>query len=211
MANKYTEEQKFQVIAKFECGEDNREIVEVLGIAYPTVLKWRHEWKEAKAVGDIQSLVNVDSLLIHRVAEEIKQDMQQLSEPTVIEHTKPTDSEVVEWAFQSALRKPVERETPVEYTQHAVLPEREVSLVDKIDSYQMLSVAMHATALKLVDKISLLSDKENTGPMELGTLVESLSRIQVAFFNKNSTNVNILNQQVVSEKEVSTFKAFKKA
>lgn len=219
--SKYTDEQRLQVFAKFECGEDTRDIVEILGIPYPTVLRWKADWKEAKLNGNIQSLVDVDSMLIHRVAQELKYDLNLLEgirkEPVAIE---PVAIELVAIeqepiTIEQELELPTESEVPAiifkSSLPESVFATEIANMVDKVDSYQMLNKAMHSTALKLVSKISTLSDKETIGPLELGTLVESLARIQVAFFNKNSTNVNILNQQVVSEKEVTTFKAFKKA
>lgn|SRR5574343_41610 len=82
-------------------------------------------------------------------------------------------------------------------------------VIAKVDSYALLNTQLHATALKAVSKISGMLDAQ-IGPSELDLLIDGLTKIQTAFFNKNSNTVNILNQNVVSDKEVSTFKSLQK-
>jgi hypothetical protein len=171
---KYTEEQRLKVLAKLQSGTDPHDVVQEMSIPYQTIMNWKRDMKEAEATAEIHTLVKADAIMVHRIAEEVKEEMIAVAPNEEKEIIKTVDG-----------------------------------IVESIDSYQALNTKLHATAAKLVDKISLMADDEKTlGPMGLQVLVESLARIQVAFFNKNSTNINVLNQNVVSEKQVSTFKAF---
>lgn len=178
MAGKYTDDQKFRVLAKLSADADPKDIAQDEKVPYQTVMNWRREQYSENETKSIQELINVDAVLVHRIAEEVKEEM---------------------------------RAAPIE--QQEDIAKAVDGVVEKIDSYQQLNTKLHDTAVKLVNKIAGMADDDDgvpLGPVGLQILVESLARIQIAFFNKNSTNINVLNQTVTSDKQVSSFKAFQR-
>lgn len=171
--SKYTEEQKLTVFAKLQTGLDARAIADETELPYPIILKWRKEYREAEEAGTIHKLLDADALLLHRVAEEVQHDLEEVA---------PKEGELIASDVESA--------------------------VAKIDTYNILNEQCQATAIKLVSKISNMTDTQ-LGPLELNSLVESLAKIQMAFFNKNTVQMNVLNQTNINEDGVSTFSDFK--
>jgi len=162
-------EVKITAFGKFKAGLTAREVSEELDVPYSKALKWKNQLREAENNGEVSSLVDVDELLIHRIAEDTKQDLVALG----------ADVDVVEGELETT--------------------------IDKIDSYKLLSDKMNTTAIKLVDKISGMASL-SLEAKELNLLVESLAKLQEAFFNKQQTNINILNQtSEVSNTSVSKF------
>jgi len=82
MSTPTREEIKVDVLAKLNQGTKAKTVAEDLNIPYATVLKWRREYAEAKADGEVASLVNVDSVVVHRVAEQAKEDLAFLGDET---------------------------------------------------------------------------------------------------------------------------------
>ena len=81
-----------------------------------------------------------------------------------------------------------------------------LEVTQQIDGYQALSDKLQQVAMKLARKVSVIAE-HTSDAAELELLVSSLSRLQEAFFNKNITNINVLNNngQIQSDK-VSKFK-----
>ena len=152
-----------------------RTISTELKLPYSKLIKWRKELKEATDAGDISSLVDADQLLIHRVAEDVKNDLKDLA---------PTEGEFIEAAVDD--------------------------VVDGIDSYKVLNTRLQTTALVLAQKIDNMADIAVTAK-DVIVLVDALAKLQLAFFNKSVTNVNVLNQQnSYTADSVSTFKGLKR-
>lgn len=174
MASKLDDETKLKVLARFATGDTVRQVADFLELPYSQVLKLHKEYVKADEAEVIQSMVDVDSVIVHRIADEMKTELSLIdTSQTVIDSVN--------------------------------------SVVNKIDSYQLLNTKVHATAVTLVDKIENMARDPHIrlGAMDLQTLVESLTKIQNAFFNKNTNNINILNQQVSGSK-VDTFKSFRR-
>ena len=79
--------------------------------------------------------------------------------------------------------------------------------LEGIDGYNVLSTKLQATAGKLVDKIDAAADTSD--PMLIESLVDALTKIQNAFFNKNSTYVQVNNTAPTGQK-VSQFQELAK-
>ena len=71
-------EDKLKALGKMEAGIALHEISADLGIPYPKLLKWRKELKEHKENGTIMDVVNADEVVVHAVAEQVKQDLIDL-------------------------------------------------------------------------------------------------------------------------------------
>lgn len=71
------------------------------------------------------------------------------------------------------------------------------SAVKAIDGYQVLNAKVQATALKLANKIDALSFSA-TEAKDVSLLVDALTKIQIAFFNKTGTYVQINNPSASS-------------
>jgi len=78
-----------------------------------------------------------------------------------------------------------------------------------LEGYQTLDLKMQQAAGGLVDRITDMANRHGLEVAEFKMLTESLCRIQEAFFNKNVTNVNVLNQ-TVSDKSVTSFKSLQR-
>ncbi len=76
--SKFNDEQKLEALGLMESGEDLKDLVTNLGIGYATLLKWRTELRDAKETGAIQDLVNVDEVIVHRIAHETRQELCEL-------------------------------------------------------------------------------------------------------------------------------------
>jgi hypothetical protein len=150
---------KLQAFGKIQGGAKLSELVLELGVPYPKLLKWRKELKEAEANGTVASLVDVDVLLLHEVAEAIKHDIQELTQDEIE-------------------REAIEGEV--------------ISAVKGIEGYQVLNEKVQATALRLTKRIDSLSMSVSDAK-DVCALVDALTKIQVAFFNKSGTYVQINN------------------
>lgn len=167
---------KFKILLEIEKGATPREICEAFNVPYSKVLKMRKDLNAAKDEGEVQSLVNVEQEIVHRIAEEVRKDFNELS-------PKEDITEVIE------------------------------GVVEGIDSYQKLNVKTQESALKVIGRLNAMVDM-CVSPIELEVLASSLTKIHTAFFNKNSTNINVLNQTNntnVSDSAVSKFKSLKRS
>lgn len=178
---------KLSAYSMFQTDHSPKQVAESLEIAYPKALKYRNEFREALANGTVHELINVSKVTVERIANEVKQEMQDLNPPTdeagFRDVTKPLEGELIEAVNDT---------------------------VKSIDAYQALSDNFQETGGLLAAKIKMLV-LEATTPEKILILVEALTKLQNAFFNKNMVNVNILNQAGGnSESSISKFSAFKK-
>ena len=146
-----------------------REIAGDIGVPYSRLLKWRKEMREAVEEGNIHALVNTDQVILHRVAEEVQHELEEIA---------PTEAEAIEGDIAQVLTG--------------------------IEGLNVLSDDLQKVALVIAKKLSgmalLLSD-----PKDVLLLVESLTKLQTAFFAKG-TSVTVNNQQNnYSEHQVSKF------
>ena len=178
MSEKTSDEQKLKILGKIQIDSSPsnlRAISEEMKVPYSRLLKFRKELEQATEDGDISTLVNADALMVHRVAEEVKQDLEDLA---------PQEGELISADVDKA--------------------------VDGIEGLTVLSQRLQTTALALASKINNLAETAVDGK-DILILVESLSKIQMAFFNKNITDIKILNQSGgYQEGGVSAFQGLSK-
>lgn len=178
MAKKYSDETKLSALALISAGEDLKDIVDKLEVAYPTLKRWKDELELAQTNQNIAGLVDVDQVMLHRIAEETKQDLIDLA----------SDGKDI-----------------------AEIDEAIHGIVESIDGYNLLNTKLQTVALRAADRVNNLIDS-GTGIGDLKLLVETLALIQNAFFNKPTTNINMLNQHTnVSNTQVNNFKGLKRA
>jgi len=98
--------------------------------------------------------------------------------------------------------------------EQAIAIEGELEPLTKgVDGYQKLSVKLQTVALNLATKIGDMADEtENLSSTDIETLVASLAKLQEAFFNKNGTYIQVLqNNGSGGSEAVSRFKSLQKA
>lgn len=81
-------------------------------------------------------------------------------------------------------------------------------VIEAIDGLGILNERMQKTAIKLANRIDGLAAGV-VDVKDLNSLVNSLSTLQMAFFNKQSTTVNVQNNTYTSE-DVNKFKKLKR-
>jgi len=69
---------KLKAFGSFKTGSSAREVSEELEIPYAKALKWKKQLSEAEEDGEVANLVEADAVLIHRVAEEVKEELVAL-------------------------------------------------------------------------------------------------------------------------------------
>ena len=171
-----SEDTKFKILLEIEKGATPREISETFNVPYSRVLRMRRELTAAKETNEVQSLVNVEQEVVHRIAEEVRKDLAEMS--------------------------------PNENTDKAI-----EGVIEAIDGYQLLNTKTQESAMKIIERLNSMVSICMT-PIELEVLANSLTKIHIAFFNKNSTSVQILNQNnggAPSDTAVSAFKALKRS
>jgi len=175
MSDKTSDETKLRILGRIQMDSSPaslREISEEFKVPYSRLIQYRKDLVQATEDGSISSLIDADKLVVHRVAEEVKQDLKDLA---------PQEGELI------------------------------VADVDKVtagvDGYKVLSERLQTTALTLASKINSLADTA-VDSKDILILVESLSKLQMAFFNKQVTNLNFLNPGGVSE--TSSFEGLKR-
>lgn len=77
--SKYSAETKLTALGKMQDPEcDLRTIGEELKVGYGTLLGWKRELALAQENGFIQDLVNVDEVVVQKIAQEVKEDLVEL-------------------------------------------------------------------------------------------------------------------------------------
>lgn len=58
----------YAALARLENGESPQTIADTLGVSYASVLRWRREFAEAKDAGNLDKLIDMDSLILATAA-----------------------------------------------------------------------------------------------------------------------------------------------
>lgn len=80
------DQQKYKVISRLQNNDQAKDIAEDLDVSYGSVLKLRREYDQAKTNGSIDSLLNMDNVILHEVTDKLKD--AQISEEAVNEFTE---------------------------------------------------------------------------------------------------------------------------
>lgn len=80
------DQQKYHVISRLQNHEPAKEIAEELDISYGAVLKLRRDYEQAKANGAVDTLVNMDNVIIKEVTTKLAD--RGISEEAVEEFTE---------------------------------------------------------------------------------------------------------------------------
>lgn len=147
-----------------------RDIASEYKLPYSKLIKWRKELKQSVEDGDMAILLDADQIMLHRVAEETKRELEELGGNVECD----VDGVIV-----------------------------------AVDNLGVLNDRMQTTALRLATQINSLS-LTGIDARELQSLTQSLCAIQMAFFNKQTTQVNVQNNTYTSD-EVSKFKGLKRS
>lgn len=75
-----SDEIKLKAFGLLESGKTPREIQEELEVSYPKILAWRKELEAARESGELHNLINVDKVIVTRVAKEVQQELVDLAE-----------------------------------------------------------------------------------------------------------------------------------
>jgi hypothetical protein len=73
-----SDELKLQALGRIKAGERLADIAQDLGVPYPKLLSWRKELKEAELSGELHTLVDVDRLVVHEIAERTKRELAEI-------------------------------------------------------------------------------------------------------------------------------------
>jgi transposase-like protein len=78
------QETKLKFIARITTDPHTRlhDLAKEMGVKYSTLYKWREEYLEAEAAGDVSSVINADELMVARVAEQVRNDLDCAGLPT---------------------------------------------------------------------------------------------------------------------------------
>lgn len=145
---------KYTCISRLLNSEPKGEIAKLLEIPYTTVLRYSKELKEAQANGTLESLIDMDQVMLDSLV-----DQQRSLAPAGLANEVSSSLDAVKGA-------------------KTIL--------------EALADDMQITAKTLTTKIkSLANGAENAS--EIDTLASALCDLQNAFFNKNTTQVNVQN------------------
>lgn len=166
------EELKLGAIGLLSQGLSAKDVARQLGIPYPKVLKWKPEAEAIELKGDLETVLDIDKVVLHDLAESTRNKLDELAE------------EGGELADQ---------------------------VLAKIDDIGILQTNLQLSATAILVKLNELIDNCRDAD-ELLTLVESISKLQIAFFSKGA-NVNVLNMpgSQQSESQINAFKSLQRA
>lgn len=157
---------KYKVINDLINGEAPKDIAKEHDVAYPTVLRWKREFEQAKLNGTVDELLNLDEVVLSEVIE------------------------AVEAQSPEVLREGVNNATS--------------ELAKGLDGLERLQTEFQTTASYLNTRLrSLAMSTDHVS--ELSVCVEALCSLQSAFFNKNTTQVNIQNNYDESGNKYGSF------
>lgn len=78
MGNPKYEDYKLDALAKLNQGKSPKEVSQELNIPYATILKWRREFNEAQEEDKLRTVINVDSQVINKISQTVKQDLAKV-------------------------------------------------------------------------------------------------------------------------------------
>lgn len=88
------EETRLDAMSYLRQGASARELVAKLDVPYPQLLRWKKELKQAEENGTVASLIDVDALVLEKVANETKEALRNFA-PTAEEEIEAKVGEVV--------------------------------------------------------------------------------------------------------------------
>lgn len=156
-----------------------------------TLKRWANEFKKKADEDSTLKLINVDEVMINRIAEELEAEAEELDGPRTRVNPVTGEIELVKNDVVATQRK-----------------ESIGKFRDSVNGLQLLNNEVQATAGTLVHKIMDAADEEELSTRDLVGLTKALTDIQNAFFNKPTTNVQVNNIQSDGESD-SLLKAFK--
>lgn len=149
------DQNKYEVISRLIAGESPTDIAKTRDdIPYPTIIRWNREYKDAKANNALESLLNLNNLVIEEILDGVRAN------------------------------------TP------AGLEDKVGDLLDtasiNVASITSLSDELVKTATEINKRIRSMTVAA-VHVSEIDVLTESLCKLQTAFFNKQTTQVNVQN------------------
>ena len=136
------------------------------GVTYPKLLRWRKEYEEARENNAVDKLIQLDSLVVNRILDEVEQDAIA---------AMPEDTAVVEDTIDS-LKAGITG----------------LQLLNTEVQQAALNLIAKTNALIITEDES---DVQSLTPADIQRLATVVTGIQNAFFNKNGTHVQINNLQ----------------
>ena len=79
------DQQKYRVISRLQNNDSAKDIAENLDVSYGSVLKLKRDYEQAKINGSIDSLVNMDNVILNEVTTKLSDD---ISEEAIEEFTE---------------------------------------------------------------------------------------------------------------------------
>lgn len=143
-------------------------LAEELGESKTTVIAWASKIRRKQKDGQVLDMIDVESIMMDKVADEVKQMLQ----------LDPISGEVN--------LVDVEKEDSTE-----VLTERIEKFRGSVKGLELLNEDLQSTASLLSARIGVLLLESEVHPKDLASLANALTSIQVAFFNKPTTTVNV--------------------
>ena len=72
------DEQKLAAFSMIQNDKSPKDISETLQMAYPKVIKLRKDYREAVAAGTVDKLLNIDQLLVQRIAKATREEVSKV-------------------------------------------------------------------------------------------------------------------------------------
>lgn len=158
-------------------------VSDYLEVPVATLKRWAEELKKMDETDSITKLVNVDQVMIDKIAKEVQQEVEAADSPVFFNP--------VTGAIET--RKPVAEVT----AKQQVSAEKIKQFKDGVTGLQLLNSETQAAAGTLISRISELAADDDSerqlSPRDIASLANSLASIQNAFFNKPTTQI-LVNQ-----------------
>lgn len=74
------DEHKLKAIGLLSEGNNAKDVARQLSIPYPTVLKWKPEAESIKTKDDLETVLDVDKVILHELAESTRDKLNELTE-----------------------------------------------------------------------------------------------------------------------------------
>lgn len=144
------------------------ELAKELGESRATVMAWASKIQKEQDAGKILDLIDIERIMIDKVADEVKQVLQ----------IHPATGEVMV--------------VDAESSQAQALEEKLEKFKDSVDGLKLLNSDLQSTASLILERIGMtLMESSTIHPKDLSSLANALTSIQVAFFNKPTTIVQV--------------------
>ena len=168
--------EKLKAFKRIHAGDKLSDIVIDMGIPYTKLVGWRKELQTAQKNQTLHTLIDAPTVVVQTIAKRVQDDLANL----IVEPTTPFEQ------YSPDL------DTGTQVTQLAVIEGELQNAIKAVDGLQELNEQVQKTAFKLVNRVRHFSDLVSE-PKEISLLVESLAKIQTAFFSRPGTLVQINN------------------